>query len=274
LPSVSDLFIIRYRGSGISNCLFVAARAFLIAQKNGWPIINPTWANMVIGPYLRGEKDKRHYFGLFKKTGISGIAKIFYLLFLKKIKYENSTSGAQGIIVIEGLGNYFQDLIYEQSKVKFFIYGILRKEIISNFENVDFSNKIGIHIRLGDYPIERRKEINWYVEILKSIKYLRNDQYTFFVFSDGSDKELIELLYQSQVRRVFFGNAISDIIALSKCRLIIGSDSTFSGWAAYLEQTPIIFPARHFGQVLNNPKNEFVDNGDFQKLRIFLNRTL
>jgi len=274
LPAKYDFRFVRYRGSGLANCLFVAARAFLIAQKNGWYLLNPTWGNISIGPYLRNEKDKRHYWGLFKKAGVSNFSKMFYLSILKRVAFEDAGAVKNGIIIVEGLGNYFEDLLREQENVKIFIISILQNKITSKIDNIDFTNVIGIHLRLGDYIPARRTSINWYNKIVKEIIKSYGNKYRFFVFSDGLDHELAELLSIPKVERVFFGNALSDIIALSRSKFIIGSDSTFSGWAAFLEQAPIIFPRRHFGKVLLNQDDEFIDNGDFEKMKVFLNKNI
>lgn len=277
LPAVHDLGFIRFRGSGLANCLFVASRAFLIAERNGWNFVNPTWGNITLGPYVRNEKDKRHYFGLFKKTGISGLSKIMYLLFLKEITLESAISGGKGKIIIKELGNYFDDLNYfedlleEQVKVKMFIHSILRKEIFLAIKDISFENVIGIHIRLGDHQSELRVSVDWYETVVNEIIDNHGSKYRFFVFSDGQDHELSGLLSTPQVERVFFGNALSDIIALSKCKLIIGSDSTFSGWAAFLEQVPVIFPKRHFGKTLIDTEKELVFDGEIGHIRSFIN---
>ncbi len=183
---------------------------------------------------------------------------------------ESAVSGKKGKIVIEGLGNYFVELLHDQERVKAFIYSILRREVVSKFENVEFNHVIGVHIRLGDYSSERRTPIDWYETIIKEILSSIGDKYKFFVFSDGQDYELTEILSIPQVEKVFFGNAISDILALSKCELIIGSDSTFSAWASFIEQVPVIFPKRHFGTVLNDSKKEFIFDGDYKSLRLFI----
>jgi hypothetical protein len=117
----------------------------------------------------------------------------------------------------------------------------------------------------------------WYKTIIEGINSLTNNSYKFWLFSDGTDDELRELTAIDNVEKKFFGNAIGDIIALSKTRMIIGSPSTFSGWGAYLGQVPIIFPKREFSRVLidieketviedpalffKNSKNWFVQNG-------------
>jgi len=274
LPAKYDFRFIRYRGSGLANCLFVVARAHLISQKYGWILVNPTWGNLTFGTYLRNEKDKRHYFGLFRKTGISGLRKLVILFKLNEITIESAIEGQKGIVIIEGLGNYFEDLLLDYEDIHAFITSIFRKDAIIKVERTDFINIIGIHIRLGDYITERRTALDWYLTVVNEIIANHPGEYRFFVFSDGYDSEINQLLALPGVVRVFFGNAISDIIGLSRCRLILGSDSTFSGWAAFINQTPIIFPKRHFGRVLLNQKYEYVDNGDSSKLKLFLNQVL
>jgi len=272
LPAIRDLGVIRYRGAGLANCLFVASRAYLISKKMGWDYINPTWKNFSFGPYLRSEKDKRHYFGLFKKIGISNISKLLILIFLKKIDYQNDMKSKKGLIKIEGLGNYFEDLLFEQRQVKDFIYSILKRKITDKIDKLDFSNVVGIHLRLGDYRADLRTDINWYIKIVNDFNDLHGGNQKFYVFSDGSNNEISTLLSIPRVERVFFGNALSDVLALSKCKFIIGSDSTFSGWAAFLGQTPILFPKRHFGKVLLNSENEFVENNIHVELNNFLQK--
>jgi hypothetical protein len=274
LPSEYDFGFLRFRGSGLANCLFIFARAYLVAHRNKWDLINPTWGNLVFGPYLRNEKDKRHYFGLFKKSGISGHLKVICLIFFPTITYESAIKGKKGKVIVEGLGNYFEDLLYSHEKVKKFIYSFVNKKAITKLHNVSFEDTIGVHVRLGDYSQERRISLNWYLGVIKEIINNCGSKYKIFVFSDGSNIELKDLLSLPNVERIFFGNSISDLIALGKCKLIVGSDSTFSGWAAFLEQTPIIFPSKHFGKVLLNSDSEFIHKGDIEKLKLFLGRNI
>ena len=270
LPSQADLGFFRYRGSGLANCLFIVARAHVLSSNNNWNYINPTWGNIIFGPYLRNEQDKRHYFNLFKDVGVSGLLKLYYINFYKKIKLELALNGMNGLVVVEGLGNYFEEFIHDQEKVKTFIFNILRPENLISIKKENFKNVIGVHIRLGDYSSERRTDLNWYENIIKMITSAYGNKYHFFVFSDGKDDELQNILDLVNTKRVFYGNAISDIVALSKSKLIIGSDSTFSAWSAFIEQVPIVFPKRHFGNVLVDKNKELVSNNDFESIKFFI----
>jgi hypothetical protein len=252
-----DLGFIRIGGPGLANCMITSARAYIFAQKNKCSFINPTWGKISIGSYLRKETDKRHYFGLFNKLGISGLKKIFYLLL--------STFDKKDIIVIDNMGNYFDDLKNDPNVAKDYFNKIINVKSISKINNLDFTNIIGVHIRLGDYKnTSFETNTNYYKNIILNIKqaYKDKDKYKFYIFSDAKNDEIKDILSISGIEKVFFGNALADLVALSKTKLIIGSDSTFSGLAAYLNQTPIIFPKRHFGSVLDDSRKELIINSN------------
>jgi hypothetical protein len=235
--------------------MFVAARAYIIAQTNHWEFVSPTWFKLSIGPYLRGEKDKRHYLGLFVRHGVSGLKKCCLLMFRKK-------SVNKTIITVDGLGNYFEDLLPHYDLIFSYFTEITRKNILKRVSNEDFSRIVGVHIRLGDYVPSLRIPIDWYKNLVDQINLTFPDRFQFFIFSDGTDQELIDLLKTRNVSRAFLGNALADIWALSRCKFIIGSDSTFSGWGAFLGQVPIIYPKCHYGNVLINRENQLILKDD------------
>lgn len=53
------------------------------------------------------------------------------------------------------------------------------------------------------------------------------------------------------MERCFFGNAFADLWAISRCKFVIASDSTFSAWGAFLGQRTILFCKRHFPPLYN-----------------------
>lgn len=264
-------FIIRFMGSGLANCLFVYARAIILSEKYNLKVINPSWIQFNIGPYLRNEKDKRHYNGLFKSFGIQTISKN-WLLLTKKYFPENTNPSEfkNGIIVVEGLKNYFADLQGYSELVRTHLLEIVNSEAKQSYNkmNGDF---IGIHIRLGDYSADSRVSLDWYIEKMKAIREKKGNKVKFLVFSDGNVEELKEILDFPNTEMAFFGSAIADILILSKANLIIASDSTFSAWGAYLGQVPILFNKRHFGPVLDDQKFEYVEcNGSLAGVNRFI----
>ena len=249
LPAAGYTFpVVRFSGSGLANCLFVYARAIKYSYVNNVKLLTPAWFNISIGPYLRRQKDKRHYFGLFNGKGeIGGVRKIFILL-LKRKKVK----------IVKGLGSYFEDILEDSPIVCSYIERQV-DQLLVKLKSFDFNNCVAVHVRLGDYPDNVRTPIQWYIE---QIKYMqeRNSNYRFLLFSDGNDDELKNILIIPSVQRGFFGSAIADIFAISKCCYLIGSDSTFSGWGAYLGQVPCIFFQKHYGPVLIDQSKEIVVN--------------
>lgn len=243
---------IRFSGSGLANCLFVYARAIQYARLNQCSIIAPTWLNLSIGPYLRKEKDKRHYLKLFNTQGgeISGISKLLKLVFCSK-----------KIQVVEGLGNFFSDLLCDSEYIASYIYDHVEPSLLHSVDVFDFTKCVAVHIRLGDYPENLRIPMSWYKSKIMELKRT-NPSYKFLIFSDGRDDEIADLLKTEGVRRVFFGNAIADIFAISRCCYLIGSDSTFSGWGAYLGQVPCCFYRKHYGPVLLDQTKEIVESDE------------
>lgn len=252
LPAQYDLSFFRIGGSGLANCMFIAARAWINAKENKCQFISPTWNKFSPGPFLRGELDKRRYNKLFKSEGISGVNKM--MLLLKNALF----SKTKKIVLEEGLGNYFKSLMGHEKTVHNYFKTITEPYIFDTVNKFNFTNTVGIHIRLGDFPDIWRTDIAWYVSKVEQMQKNSKIDLNFVIFSDGTDEELTDILALPNVSRVFFGNALADIWALSKCVFIIGSDSTFSGWAVYLGQTPCVFAHKHYGVILNDASKEFI----------------
>ena len=249
LPAVVCTPLFRLAGNGLANCMCVYARGVKRARETNAAIIAPTWFNMSIGPYLRNQSDKRHYSGLFiSKNEVSGINKIFHLLFHKN-----------KIETVEGLSPYFADLLDDSQYIAQYIENHINPSLLSRVNDYDFINCVAVHVRLGDYEESRRVPISWYKKKVEELK-ASHPEYRFCLFSDGKDDELLELTSIPAVKRVFFGNAIADIFAISKCCYLIGSDSTFSGCGAFLGQVPCVFYRKHYGPVLKDSRMEIIEN--------------
>ncbi|KFF00354.1 hypothetical protein IX39_06770 [Chryseobacterium formosense] len=262
LPAVKTFSFFRVGGNGLANCMFIAARAAVKSKKYNLKFIEPTWLNISLGTYIRGQKDKRHYIGLFNNyRNLSGLRKAALLLTKKKFYDENKiekTEDNSSIYIEEGLGNYFQDIIDDYSDVADYFNNIIKKEVLQVIENKDFSQSIAVHIRLGDYSEALRIPISWYRDAINYINECTDNKYEILIFSDGSLTELEEILKIPNAKFFFGGNALADIISISKCKFLLGSDSTFSGWGAYLGQVPCIFSRKHYGRILSNQNNELI----------------
>ena len=226
----------RIGGPGLANCLFFAAKAYIYAHTVPYTqFVDPTWRKFSIGPWLRKEKDKRIYGNLFYHHGIQGFRKFWILKVSRK----------SNIVTFSKLGNYFHDINQQHDLIVEMFEKIVRPKSIAKVDTAWLADKIAIHVRLGDYIPQLRISIEWYKQVIYNILNI-NPTAQFVLFSDGKDDELVELLTIDNLKRVFYGNALADIYAISRCKMVIASDSTFSAWGAFLGQKPIIFSRRGF----------------------------
>lgn len=256
-----DLGMIRFLGPGLGNLLFPWARFVVSTEKYGMKPIWPTWPQLKIGTICRWEMDKRMYRGLFKCPSdyISGREKLSLLLFHTHV-YENvledcisdSYHGRDGeVVIFSGMKDYFSRIMKD--------YKIVEKELIKitlnkhkSGLNYNFRNSISVHVRLGDFrkssqQIKMRASLNvriplkWYIQVIGQLRLVLGRLAPVYIFSDGRNKELREILALENVRRLSFGSAIADLLGMSKSSVLIASGSTLSMWAAYLGRMPVIW---------------------------------
>ena len=252
---------IRLGGSGLGNIMFPWARALVYAKKHNLKSIQTTWSNLKIGTFIRKERDKRMYMGFFLKTdGVSGIKKFLLLNFSNNIK------------IFSGMDDLFEPFKSDQIFIKSQLLKIINPHHIKIAKQFN-SDSIAIHIRLGDftYPINERVLRNgawnyrlpmrWYISLIERIQKV--SELPIYIFSDAEDYELTEILAYDNCERAYFGSAISDMLALSTCKVLISSASTFSMWASFLGQMPTIWFPGQMRQKLLIENSKFEGEVDY-----------
>ena len=234
---------IRLGGAGLGNIMFPWATALVYSKKHNLKRIQTTWRNIKFGTFIRKERDKRMYLDLFSETdGISGIKKFFLLNFSNNIK------------VFSGMSDLFEPFKNDHFFVKSELLKIINPLHIKRSEEFD-GNSIAFHIRMGDFANASNEKvlrngawnyrlpIKWYISIIEKIQ--KESNLPIYIFSDAEDFELEEILVYDNCNRAYFGSAISDLLALSNCKVLISSSSTFSMWASFLGQMPTVgFPGQ------------------------------
>lgn len=259
LPSIRTTAFIRYAGSGLANSLFVFARAIVFAQEHNLELINPTWLNFDPVQWKLMSKDKRMYNDTFNPVGVTGLRRLRLLLTGKKVKEEDYTGNNMNadwveIFYMKG----FETLRDKSGTVRKYLEECVKPSILKSVNAFDFTKKIAVHIRLGDYTPENRLPISYYKNLIVQIHKAKPD-YTFLIFSDGKDSELKDILDLPYTKKVFFGSAMSDIFAISRRIALIGSHSTFTDWGGYLGQLPAILPKKpHYGSFLADSEQEYI----------------
>lgn len=259
-----DAFGLRVGGPGLGNILFPFARSIVLSKKYDLQRINPTWGTIKFGTMIRHEKDNRFYLNLFNNSfGISGINKIIILNISHKIyEYEITEDNLEKstllpkVIIFQGLKNFFNDILHDHQTILDELYKITREVHLQKVDSF-CDDVIGVHIRLGDFTEARdsrdiqpnknyRLPLSWYIEIINKIRKEVNRNIKVTIFSDGTEGELSQILKIHNVQKVFLGSAVSDLLALSKVKILITSGSTFSMWASYFGRMPTVwYPKLH-----------------------------
>lgn len=260
---------LRLGGGGLGNILFPFARCALASKRMNLKRINPSWSALHVGPFLRGERDSRFYGNLFSNTfGISGVRKSMIMRLGQWVREKDISdleirlkSVRPKVVVFEGLGNLFNDILRDHRQILGEILAISLPENTAHLTEFD-GRGIGVHVRMGDFgraPVDgarlemhsnRRVPLEWYVAMIRAIRAHACWDLPVHLFSDGHDDELREVLSLPNVNRRVFNSSLADLLALSRCGLLIGSSgSTFSMWASYFGRMPVIWYPR-----LNAPK--------------------
>lgn len=158
-----------------------------------------------------------------------------------------------------GLKKY-RELITKKFRPKFEIIKKVKK-FIKNIKKDYYL--VGVHIRQGEYKNKNFMAGEWYfnekevVEILKS--YLEGERKNskkvlFLLCSDGP----IDLALFPDLNVILgLGSTMQDLMALSMCDVILGSNSTFGSFAAYYGNIPFFVFDRKQKYIKGMGKNLF-----------------
>jgi hypothetical protein len=281
------------RGCGLGTRLFTWARCALYAQEHGRPMLAPLWVQPRLGPILRGGIDLRSYtrqillLGLFKAApgDIGGWQAASLRARARRLPepahwQQKSTVDmpGPGLVVFTGYGQGFQDLNGYDRILLERLRAITRKRWLQLVDDVT-EPFIGINVRLGnDFRAAQATQdyynkgaiktpLAWYIASLQQLREQIGRSVKAIVVSDGTPTALAPLLEQDNVAFWRPGCAISDLLILTKAKVLVAAGgSSFSAWAAYLGQMPAI---THPGQSLTwfklaNCRNNYV--GEFDPL--------
>jgi len=240
--------------AGFGNELFPYTRALVWAEASGALLIAPTWPSLRLGPYLRRERDKRHYQSILRPMGLSGAKKLATLSLLPRhVEDELQVAPLEhGVVVFRGMRSLFCDLPEDVSLVR----GALlaqRQQKHDYRAGLPARSYVGVHVRFGDFaqaPLGSsldgatnvRLPLEWYVEALELLREGVRQEVPALVSSDATDSELGMLLRLPGVRRTPSRNdALSDILALSDASALITSNSSCSGGGSYLGAVPSLW---------------------------------
>ncbi len=131
-----------------------------------------------------------------------------------------------------------------------------KKLLLNNIKDI---NSVGVHIRRGDYLSLDVYEILTLDYYYKSINMINDkiDNPHFYFFSDDIEWCKKNFNYLNNARFVEGNSAVEDFMLLNNCKHKIISNSTFSWWAAWLDNSLdhiIIAPSKWYADSIINDK--------------------
>ncbi len=253
--------------AGLGNNLFLWAKGVVFAHVNNCPFYISSWTKLHLGAVKRKENTYRFYFGYFNKPTISDFI-TFQLKSLncdkKKITncleiIDTTKLQSNTIFICDEMPhwkNHFEGIKEYRHLVKTQFNEMLSNKI-KNILNQREKPFIGVHIRMGDFTKHNpavpfatvgstRTPLDYFIHLITQIRSFYNKDVPVTLFSDGSAQELEELLVLPNVKLSVGELDIVDMLLLSKSRIIIAAaGSTFSAWAGFLADAPMIKHYEH-----------------------------
>lgn len=223
--------------AGLGNELFPLLRAMDRSSDLGLPLLPPRWAQIRIGPTLRGERDRRQYWQLFKRPSARLIALRLWATYVRR----------DATIFEQGMLGYFEPLTRDPRWYREQLRRAAAPGVIHDHRATPY---VSVHVRLGDFarPTVGQAQLtsnntstplDWYVDVVRAL-HVDAPTLEVIVSSDGHDDELEPLLRLPGVRRSSASNALDEIYVLADAEGIVGSRSTFTAWGAFLGNVPLL----------------------------------
>ncbi len=276
MTSKKSVVICKLPKAGLGNQLFPLMNAYMFASLNGLPVIVTGYHSLKLGPYLRNEKSKRRYSGYFifqkniigeawDKLRIYSLMKRFETVYEPEVEMVNNDDKVNKVFAFSKMPtfhDYFIQLKKYRNKTKEVFYEILNPWIKKKIEGTS-TPVIGVHIRMGDFRKLNEDEVfkgghvrtpeAYFKDIINQIRLLNGMDLPVSVFTDGFKNEFNELFKLNNIH-IIEGNAdIVDMLLLSKSKIIVTSTgSTFSYWAGFLSNAPLILHPDHIYKPIRN----------------------
>lgn len=119
-------------------------------------------------------------------------------------------------------------------------------KLIKGIKNNPRTYLVGVHVRRGDYAQWEGGRYYFddeiylsFIDQISSLFSKRGKEVNFIIFSDESISINSSLL-KSTIINMLQKTAIEDLCLMTKCDYIIGPPSSFSGWASFMGEVPLL----------------------------------
>jgi hypothetical protein len=264
--------------TGLGNMLFPWARAEVFCRQHGCPALAPAWTKVVrLGPWIRGEKDKRLYWQVFSSGGyVSGLRKQAILLTSKRVLESEAAANkdieshaTNCVVEFRGMEHHFTPFASEGIFIRDRLTQVAQPWVSKTVQAEWPAERrfIAVHIRRGDFQpwhprragesvMQMQLPIAWYELAIRRAKEMIGDDVETLVFTDDREHGLEAILGNRNTQLATDAPALCHMLALANAAAIVGSASTFSWWAAFLSTAPAIwfpgfYPPPRFAGALN-----------------------
>ena len=263
-----SIVVCKLPDAGLGNQLFPLAKALVFAHLNNLKLIVTGYHRIKAGPYLRGEKNKRKYKDFFSfQKGIGGewIDRLRVKKYIKRMGVINEPSLHHTLLRDEKVyyfsnlshySDYFNELKDHRELAIRLLKEAIRPSLIAGLEKLE-PPEIAVHIRMGDFrKLKANEDFNkvgsvrtpadYFIEMIETIRTISGKCIPVQVFTDGHANELQNLIALPETRIVEGNNDITDLLLMSKSKVIITSaGSTFSYWAGYFSDAILLMHPGH-----------------------------
>jgi hypothetical protein len=273
--------------TGLGNMLFPWARAEIFCRDRDAQMLAVPWTNLKrIGPWLRGERDKRYYFRQFDNSAyVGGLKKLLVLVRGRKIDEGDAAAaldlaaGAPGravTVVFSGIRGRFRELLPHKPFVCDRLRSIIHRRLRPRMR-AEWGRFIGVHVRRGDFvrlppgqPIPAGRwnyqiPDEWYLACIRAVRGVMGDDLPVVLFSNARRGGLGRFF--REIGNVVLADqreAIVDIVRLSQAAVLVASGSSFSQWAEFLGGMPSIWYPAGWRQFLTPETEDYECEADSQ----------
>jgi len=244
---------VKFPKTGLGNLMLVWAKARVFAELNNLELITSSWWGFRWGAILRRETMNRLYRHYFMESPLlqriqykirSGSRDVVFDPDVRKLNDTDYT--ADSLFVFQKVINdidLFGSIREHRNFIKEEIYKLLHPKRKAELEETDFP-VVAVHIRRGDFKIGHQETpLGYFIDLIHLIREHTETPFPVTIFSDAEMHELKDILALPAVSMAITKSDISDILTMSRSRILITSQSsTFSYWAAFLSEALVIIP--------------------------------
>jgi hypothetical protein len=252
----------RLPNAGLGNKLFIWAKAYMFSQLNGIPLRVTGWLQLQRGSVLHG-LDFRLYWNYFKRVDEAGRRTKRYAARHYRVIQEPAVERRDidpGVIYeyfrVPHWSDYFGDFIEYRDQVRDALLEILTDARVRELGRHK-PPVIAANIRMGDFKNLQpntdfakvgnvRTPLGYFRGLIENIRRLHGTPLPVEIVTDGSARELGELLELPNVSMAPGRSKIVDILMMSRSKILLTSaGSTFSYWAGFLGKCALIMHPDH-----------------------------